>query len=63
MMPYWLRKLTVVGIYKQEMYTQVDLAALERRLQKYIDEKFVQLQRQIDERFEELKKMVLDERT
>ena len=41
----------------------VDMAALERRLQKYIDEKFVQLQRQIDERFEELKKMVLDERT
>ena len=28
------------------------MAALERRLQKYIDEKFVQ--RQIDERFEEL---------
>ena len=40
----------------------VDMAALERRLQKYIDEKFVQLQRQIDERFEELMKMVLDKR-
>ena len=41
----------------------VDMAALERRLQKYIDEKFVLLQRQIDERFEELMKMVLDKRT
>ena len=41
----------------------VNMAALERRLQKYIDEKFVQLQRQIDERFEELMKMVLDKRT
>ena len=41
----------------------MDMAALERRLQKYIDEKFVQLQRQIDERFEELMKMVLDKRT
>ena len=40
----------------------VDMAALERRLQKYIDEKFVHLQRQIDERFEELMKMVLDKR-
>ena len=40
----------------------VDIAALERRLQNYIDEKFVQLQRQIDERFEELMKMVLDKR-
>ena len=40
----------------------VDMAALERRLQNYIDEKFVQLQRQIDERFEELMKMVLDKR-
>ena len=36
---------------------------LEKRLQKYIDEKFVLLQRQIDERFEELMKMVLDKRT
>ena len=35
-----------------ESYT-VDMPALERRLQKYIDEKFVQLQRQLDERFEE----------
>ena len=41
----------------------VDMAALERRLQKYIDEKFVLLQRQIDEQFEELMKMVLDKRT
>ena len=41
----------------------VDMTALERRLQKYIDEKFVLLQRQIDERFEELMKMVLDKRT
>ena len=40
----------------------VDMAALERRLQKYIDEKFVQLQRQIDGRFEEVMKMVLDKR-
>ena len=41
----------------------MDMAALERRLQKYIDEKFVQLQRQIDERFEELMKMILDKIT
>jgi len=41
----------------------VDMAALERRLQKYIDKKFVLLQRQINERFEELMKMVLDKRT
>ena len=41
----------------------MDMTALERRLQKYIDEKFVQLQRQIDERFEELMKMVLDKST
>ena len=40
----------------------VDMVALERRLHKYIDEKFVQLQRQIDERFEELMKIVLDKR-
>ena len=49
-----------------DVYTDtctVDMVALERRLQKYIDDKFVQLQRQIDERFEELRKMVLDERT
>ena len=41
----------------------VDVTDLERRLQKYIDEKFVLLQRQIDERFEKLMKMVLDKRT
>ena len=39
----------------------VDMTDLERRLQKYIDEKFVQLQRQLDERFEELTKMVLEQ--
>ena len=41
----------------------VDMAALERRLQKYIDDKFVQLQRQIDERFEELVKTQLGRMT
>ena len=53
------------SVQKQDVHTDtctVDTAALERRLQKYIDEKFVQLQRQIDERFEELMKMVLDKR-
>ena len=39
----------------------VDMIALERRLQKYIDEKFVQLQKQLDERFEELTRMVLEQ--
>ena len=41
----------------------VDMVALERRLQKYIDEKFVQLQRQIDKRFEELVRTQLDRMT
>jgi len=41
----------------------VDTTALERRLQKYIDEKFVQLQRQIDERFDELVRTQLDRMT
>ena len=41
----------------------VDMIALERRLQKYIDDKFVQLQRQIDERFEELVKTQLGRMT
>lgn len=41
----------------------VDMMALERRLQKYIDDKFVQLQRQIDERFEELVKTQLGRMT
>ena len=39
----------------------VDMTALEGRLQKYIDEKFVQLQKQLDERFEELTRMVLEQ--
>ena len=39
----------------------VDMTALERRLQKYIDKKFVQLQRQLDERFEELTKTVMEQ--
>jgi len=39
----------------------VEMTALERRLQKYIDEKFVQLQKQLDERFEELTRMVLEQ--
>ena len=38
----------------------VDVAALEKRLQSYIDEKFEQLQKQINERFEELTKIVLE---
>ena len=53
------------SVQKRDVHTDmctVDMAALERRLQKYIDEKFVHLQRQIDERFEELMKMVLDKR-
>ena len=56
---------TSVSVQTGDVHTDtctVDMAALERRLQKYIDEKFVHLQRQIDERFEELMKMVLDKR-
>ena len=45
------------GLYTDTM----DMTALKKRLQKYIDEKFVQLQRQLDERFEELTKMVLEQ--
>ena len=38
----------------------VEVAALEKRLQSYIDEKFEHLQKQINARFEELTKIVLE---
>ena len=37
------------------------ISALEERLQRYIDEKFIELQRQIDERFEQLTQRVLEQ--
>jgi len=39
------------------------MTALKRRLQKYIDEKFVQLQRQLDERFEDITMVPLSDGT
>ena len=41
--------------------TPVAVSALEERLQRYIDERFIELQRQIDERFEQLTQRVLEQ--
>ena len=41
--------------------TLVAVSALEERLQRYIDERFIELQRQIDERFEQLTQRVLEQ--
>ena len=39
----------------------ITVSALEERLQRYIDEKFIALQRQIVERFEQLTQRVLEQ--
>lgn len=47
----------------QDVLSTVDMAAIEKRLERYIDDKFDCLQKQINERFEELAERLLQQHT